>query len=643
MSTEANADVEAGPGRDYEALGLVAGLEIHQQLDTETKLFCGCPTRLREPEASTGSFTRYLHPTRSELGEIDEAALEESRVEREFEYLTYDSTCLVENDDEPPHRVCAEALEVTLEIAQLLDMDPVDQVHVMRKIVIDGSNTSGFQRTMKVADDGAIDTDHGPVRIEDLMLEEESAQRVAETDEGVRYSLDRLGIPLVEIGTKPDISSPEQAREAAQRIGMLLRSTGKVKRGLGTIRQDVNVSVAEGARVEIKGVQSLEDIDDIVANEADRQVALVEIAGELRDRDAAVDEPRDVTGVFEETDSGVIASALGGGGGNDGAGESGGAVMAVRLTGFDGLVGRELLPDRRLGTEPSDHAKGHGAGGIFHTDELPAYGITDDEVADLRAAVDAGESDAVALVAADRETAAVAIDAVAERARTAIEGVPEETRGADEDATTRYLRPLPGAARMYPETDVPPVEPDLADVETPELLTERVERYADEHGLDPGLAEQVAYGEQMPLYERVVGEGVDPTLAAQTLEGTLTELRRDDVPVERLTDDHLADALAAVAEDELPKGGLGDLLSALAADPGLSVEEAIEQEDLGGVGDEEVREAVRRVIERNADQVEAEGMGAFSGLMGECMGELRGKADGELVSSVLREEIQARS
>jgi glutamyl-tRNA(Gln) amidotransferase subunit E len=618
---------------DYEELGLVAGLEIHQQLDTATKLFCGCPTQLREPEAADRSFTRYLHPTKSELGEIDAAALEESMVDREFEYLAYDTTCLVEEDDEPPHRVDREAMEVALEIAQLMDMTAVDQTHVMRKIVVDGSNTTGFQRTMLVADDGVIETSEGPVGIEDMMLEEESAQRVEETDSGVRFSLDRLGIPLVEIGTKPDIRSPEQAREAAERIGMLLRSTGHVKRGLGTIRQDVNVSVAEGARVEIKGVQSLDDIDDIVRNEVGRQVALLDIAEELEARDAAVADPVDVTEVFADTDSGVIGGALG----------SGGKAMAVRLAGFDGLVGREIQPDRRLGTELADHAKRHGAGGIFHTDELPAYGVTEDEVAALRDAVDADPDDAVALVADDPETADLSIEAVVERAETALDGVPEETRDANEDGTTRYLRPLPGAARMYPETDVPPVEPDPSEVDTPELLTEKVERYQSEYGLGAGLAEQVAYGRRMPLFEAVVADGVDPTLAAGTLESTLTELRRDDVPVQNLTDDHLAASLHLVEDGEVPQEGLNDLLTALAENPELTAAEAVEQEDLGGVDEEEVREAIAEVVERNADQVEAEGMGAFSALMGECMGALRGKADGDVVSDVLREEIQKRA
>ncbi|RNJ26475.1 Glu-tRNA(Gln) amidotransferase subunit GatE [Halosegnis longus] len=614
---------------DYDDLGLVAGLEIHQQLDTETKLFCNCPTHRREPEESIRSFSRYLHPTASELGEIDDAALEESRVDRQFTYLGYDTTCLVEEDDEPPRRLDEEALETTLEIANLLDATAVDGLHVMRKIVVDGSNTSGFQRSALVATEGEIETEEGPVGIEDLMLEEESAARIEETEEGVTFGLDRLGIPLVEIGTKPDIRSPEQARDAAGRIGMLLRSTGKVKRGLGTIRQDVNVSIAEGARVELKGVQSLDDIEAIVREEVGRQVALLDIAEELTDRDASVADSQDVTDVFADTDSGVIAGAE--------------SVQAVRLAGFDGLVGREIQPDRRLGTELSDHAKRHGAGGIFHTDELPAYGVTEEEVEALRDAVDADAEDAVALVAADADVADRAIAAAADRARDALDGVPEETRDALQDGTSRYLRPLPGAARMYPETDVPEIHPEPSDVEPPELLTERVERYQSEDGLGEALAEQVAFGQFMPLYERAVREGVDPTFAATTLESTLTELRRDDVPVDVLDDAHLLAVMQLVEDGDLAQEGVNEVLTTLADDPDLTAEEAVEEAGLSGVSEAEVREAVAEVVERNAEQVQEEGMAAFSGLMGEAMGALRGKADGEVVSAALREEIQKRS
>ncbi|GAA0533081.1 Glu-tRNA(Gln) amidotransferase subunit GatE [Halorubrum ejinorense] len=624
---------DATPEYDYEELGLVAGLEIHQQLDTETKLFCDSPTVERDPDEADRSITRKLHPTKSELGELDDAAMEESRVDREFTYLAYDTTCLVEEDDEPPRRVDGEALSVALQIADLLDLSVVDQAHVMRKLVIDGSNTSGFQRSILLGQDGAIETDAGQVSVVDLMLEEESAKRVEETDDGVVYSLDRLGVPLVEIGTGPDIRSPEGARLAAERIGMLLRSTGAVKRGLGTIRQDVNVSIADGARVEVKGVQDLQGIEDIVRGEVGRQAELLEIRDELVEREASVGDRHDVTDVFADTESGVIRGAL----------DSGGKVTAVPLHGFDGLVGREIQSDRRLGTELSDHAKRHGAGGVFHTDELPAYGVTEAEVAALRDAVGAGDEDAVAIVAADPETADLAIDAAAERAETAVEGIPEETRGANDDGTTRYLRPLPGAARMYPETDVPPVEPDPSDVEAPELLDEKAERYAAEFGLDAGLAEQVAFGQRFPLFETAVDCGVDPTFAASTLESTTTEIRRDGAPVEALTDDHFLALFDLVEAGDLAKEGVPEVLTTLAEDPDLSAAEAVEEAGLSGVSEAEVREAVVEVVERNAEQIEAEGMGAFSGLMGEAMGALRGKADGEVVSDVLREEIGKRS
>ena len=239
--------------------------------------------------------------------------------------------------------------------------------------------------------------------------------------------------------------------------------------------------------------------------------------------------------------------------------------------------------------------------------------------------------------------AARAIAAVADRARTAIEGVPEETRDALQDGTSRYLRPLPGAARMYPETDVPEIRPEPGDIEPPELLTERVERYQSDDGLGEVLAEQVAFGQFMPLYERAVREGVDPTFAATTLESTLTELRRDDVSVELLDDAQLLAVMQLVESGDLAQEGVNEVLTTLADDPDLSAEAAVEAAGLSGVSEDEVREAVVEVVERNAEQVETEGMAAFSGLMGEAMGALRGKADGEVVSAALREEIQKRS
>src|SRR5512136_157231 len=296
---------------NYSSLGLVCGIEIHQQLDTASKLFCCCPTKLRDVDDSNFEFFRYLRPARSEMGEIDRAALEEVLVPRRFLYKAYDTTCLIEADEEPPREINPESLEISLTVARLLNMRIVDEIHTMRKTVIDGSNTAGFQRTAYIGSDGRIETSCGLVGIGILCLEEEAAKIIEDRGDEIVYSLDRLGIPLIEIGTTPDIVSPSHAREVAQHLGMILRSTGRVKRGLGTIRQDVNVSIKGGARVEIKGVQDLSLIEKIVELEAQRQVRLIEIRDELSRRMASVEpELADVTSIFASTSSKVIRKSL---------------------------------------------------------------------------------------------------------------------------------------------------------------------------------------------------------------------------------------------------------------------------------------------------------------------------------------------
>ncbi|MDD5768819.1 MAG: Glu-tRNA(Gln) amidotransferase subunit GatE, partial [Methanothrix sp.] len=497
---------------DYASLGLVCGIEIHQQLDTASKLFCGCPTRLRDVEESDHQFFRRLRPARSELGEIDRAALEEVLVSRKFIYKSYDTTCLVEADEEPPSELNPVALEIALIVSKLLNMQIADEVHTMRKIVIDGSNTSGFQRTAYVASHGSIETSCGEVGMETICLEEEAARIIEDRGDEVVYSLDRLGIPLVEICTSPDIVSPQHAREVAQRLGMVLRSTGRVKRGLGTIRQDVNISIKDGARVEIKGVQDLNLIETIVAVEANRQRLLLEIGEELLGRKAQVfDSVADVTGLFATTESKVIKAAL----------KKGGVVLAVRLGGFAGLLGKEIQPGRRLGSELSDRAKRAGVGGIFHSDELPAYGITQKEVEDVRAELGALAGDCVVMVAAPRDRAEAAMKAVLERAKEALVGVPEETRRALPKGTSEYMRPLPGSARMYPETDVPPVvvTSDYVDsLELPELFEERAARFSEEYGLNREFAGLIASSPNYQLFEDTVRDlSLPPALVVRTL------------------------------------------------------------------------------------------------------------------------------
>src|SRR3989338_6175242 len=236
------------------------GLEIHQRFDTN-KLFCSCPSKLSENEPADLVIQRRLHPVFSELGEFDKAALAEFARDRVYEYSVYDKcNCLVEIDEEPPHRINQEALAIALEIAMHLNAKPVDEVHVMRKIVIDGSNTSGFQRTAIIAVNGYLETSRGRVVIPQIAIEEECCGIIESNDKKISYRLDRLGIPLVEISTDPDIKEGQHLLEVAEKIGMILRATGKVARGLGTIRQDVNVSIEGCARVEIKGAQDLKSL-----------------------------------------------------------------------------------------------------------------------------------------------------------------------------------------------------------------------------------------------------------------------------------------------------------------------------------------------------------------------------------------------
>jgi len=608
---------------DYKALGLVAGIEIHQQLDTKEKLFCHCPTTLMDNAEHTGEFSRYLRATESEMGEIDRAAQEEMKRIRRFRYYTYKTTCLVENDEEPPAPFNEEALSIGLTLAKTFGMTPIPQVHTMRKLVIDGSNTSGFQRTALVAINGALPNGGS---IETICIEEEAAQRVKDEI----FSLDRLGIPLAEITTSPCMHTPEEVQQVAEYIGMVLRSTGKVKRGLGTIRQDVNISIKNGARVEIKGVQELDLIAEVVRREVQRQQTLLLIREELVKRNASVGtEQIDVTDLFKATGSAILKKAK--------------KISALVLPGFAGLVGRELQPGRRLGSEMSDYAKKCGVGGIFHTDELPAYGVTAEEVTKLREFVHAGEHDAVILVSgANEKQAGCAWNQVYMRAKIALseKPVPEETRKMLEEGSTAYMRPLPGAERMYPETDVLPVRIDEARwnaVVIPELLTVTAERYAKDLGLDPAVARQMAFSEERPLFEQAVAKGIKPTLASRTLLATIKELRRDGVETDKIPDTAIIAVLEAVEKGAAAKEAIPEVLTAIAK--GSTVKDAMAKL-APSVSRDELAAVIKKIVTERAEFVTQKQKGALGPLMGVVMQEVRGSVDGKVVSELLRKEIE---
>ncbi len=554
------------------------GLEIHQRLNTG-KLFCDCPNE--EGRGEPKRVVRMLHPVYSEMGEVDRAAQEAAQREQVFEYLYYENcNCLVELDEEPPHPMREEALRIGLEIAHHLKSKPVSEVHTMRKIVIDGSNTSGFQRTAVISLGGKIESPKGDVRISTVAVEEESAGIVEKKDDRSIYSLDRLGVPLVEIGTEPDIKDPEHLREIAEKLGLILRATGKVMRGLGTIRQDVNVSIEGGARVEIKGAQNLKTISLLAENEAKRQENLLSIISEIKRRLGGKIQLKgaisDLTPVFSSTSAKMIKSGL----------ESGQRILGMKLEKHAGLIGKEINPNRRYGTELSDYAKTAGVKGIIHSDEdMKKYGISEPEVAALHKLLSMEKDDAFVLVIAKEAVARKALEKVLERAR--MDYIPKETRKANEDGTSSYMRPLPGKARLYPETDIPPVRI------TPELMKSVAEGASE--GLEAkrekllkllnkDMAERVLRSRNLALFEKLVAEGIEPMLAASTLEDTLVMLRREGV--EPKEGDIIA-LFTAYRKGEFVKAAIPDLLREMCA--GKSAEQALDSRQLRKISGAELK------------------------------------------------------
>lgn len=617
---------------DWEKLGLKMGLEIHQQLNTQHKLFCPCKTELIDDEHNE-LIRRNLRPTQSELGEIDRAALQESLRNLNFQYEAYNyNTCLVETDDEPPHSLNEEALEISITIAALMNMHIVDEFHTMRKQVIDGSNTGGFQRTGLVATDGYLDTPYGRVAIESLGLEEDAARRIETTDDYTEFRLDRLGIPLAEITTDPSMHHPEQVREVAYMIGQVLRSTN-VKRGLGTIRQDLNISISEGARVEIKGVQNLDLMSTIVENEVTRQLNLIDIKKELNERNAEVlEEIHDLDELFENTESKILKSAE--------------SIKAVILKGFDGLIGREVQPGRRFGTEIASYAKKRGVSGIFHSDELPAYGITQEEVDKVSEFLDIGPEDAFIIVAHDEDIAISALEEVKRRANLGFEGVLEETRKSLDDGNTEYMRPLPTANRMYLETDIPlfkitdeMVEPIKNNL--PELPDVKKERIIKEYNLSEDLANQLVKRLEADVFEEILSDvDVNPTPVASLLAYDLREIKRERYDISILTTQHFKDLFKLLADGKIAKDSVTKLATAIIESPEEDVTTIAESNNLTLLSEDEVCEIIANIVAKNEKMVKERQMGAMGPLMGMSMKELKGKADGSLVNKIVKEEIQ---
>lgn len=496
---------------------LKIGLEIHIQLDTG-KLFCPC--RCDISNSGTNTFTRTLYPTSGELGKTDRAALFELSRGRLFEYAITGNSCLVEMDEEPPHEMNGEAVKVALSLAVALNCQVFPEVFVMRKIVVDGSNTTGFQRTSLVGVDGKIDVDSRKIGITAICLEEDSARKLSQEGGRVNYSLDRLGIPLVEISTDPDIKTPEEAMDVAREIGYMAASTGMVRQGAESIRQDVNMSLGYG-RVEIKGVSRLSLIREVIVNEMERQTNLSDAVSILKERgnwNPTSLSPVDVSDMFMKSESKIIAGSL----------KRKEKIIAFTLRHLKGLLKKEKF---RVGREIADALKPYGIMGILHGDELPGYGIGNDLIKKVIDRLKLGSDDSFALVGVPEGHEKEVMETVKERIEKLLSLDFSETRAANTDGTTSFLRPLPGRERMYPETDIPTFrvsEELLAEVrrEAPKSFEEQVQILSAKYSISKqDVSTIIRNGNRESLVK--ISKFVEPKLAARILIHTIPQIEKD--------------------------------------------------------------------------------------------------------------------
>ncbi len=590
----------------YKSIGFRCGLEIHQRLSTEHKLFCECSTD-SSGDRVIGSVERRQRAVVGELGAMDRSTSFESSRNRSFVYNIFKrSSCLVDVDEEPPHHVNMRAVEAALRFASAFNARIPDEIEPMRKEVVDGSDPSAFQRSMMVAYDGTLEIGKRGIPITSIFLEEESSGIVSTKDDTVAYNIDRIGIPLIEIDTDPSISSPQEAKEAALKIGLLLRLTGKkegdtavseVQRGIGTIRQDVNVSIAGGTRVEIKGLQEIDSVDLFIENEIERQLRLIDIKKRLIERHAQVDgKSIDLTEILKHHDGKIVRDAL----------SKGGVVLGARLKGFSGFLGMEINPDRRLGSEVSDYAKMAGVRGIIHSDEdLGKYELSEDTVMQIRQALGANSDDAFILIAADRQSCSKAMAHAIDRARMAMAEVPPETRAVADakKGNTRFMRPLPGGSRMYPETDSEPIEITSQFYEAVKkgtvYMQERIRKLEKELN-NPQIAEQMASSTKLMLYEYITGrvKGVNLVVAATLLE-KVRELERSGISAE-LDRDTFVNIFKRYSEGEITKAAIGEIIK-YSPKSASDVERIVKSNELERISGAKLKDMVARARKNGAD------------------------------------------
>ncbi len=628
---------------DYEKLGLRCGLEIHQQLNSKTKLFCRCPNELQGTRDPDFTIKRFMRPVLGEMGTYDEAMLTEYEKGMSIVYEGYnDVICTYELDETPPFLSNDEARNIAIEVALLLNANIIEEMHVCRKNYLDGSVPCGFQRTMILAKDGYIELENGKrIGIDILCLEEDAARKI-KTEKKINYfRLDRLGIPLVEVTTDPDINDPQECRECAERLGLLLWSTN-VKKVLGSIRQDVNVSIKEGTRIEIKGVQKLDWIPILINHEVSRQLKLVEIKAEIEKRklseDNIPDEPVDMSKAMAKTSCSFVAKGI----------KSGKKLFGINFKGFKGLLEKELMHDYRFGTEIASKVKSiSGLKGLIHSDEdLKKYNFSDNDIETLKNSLKSEEDDCFILVLGTKKEVDKAMNVIIKRVKFAFKGVPPETRRALEDGNTEFLRELHGGARLYPDTDSQAIinskeEIKVINENLPEYPWETIEFYSKKYKLEERQIKELIFTGNLNLFNDLIKIYPDnPVLIITTLLETTTALRRNGKNVENINESDYKDLFTLLKKKEIGKEAIEDVLSLKADSPELSIEQIKEKLKIVSISVEDLNKIIDQIVTSNSNVIKEKEMRAMGPLMGEVMKEVRGKIDGKIVSNELKIAIE---
>jgi len=623
---------------DINNIGLKVGLEIHQQLDTKKKLFCDC-TPIEEDQFAR-KFSRRLRAAKSELGKIDPAALFESTKSKTIIYYTNpQSSCLVEEDEEPPHALDFDAKNIALLISSALESKIFSEIHVMRKTVIDGSNTTGFQRTMLVSQGGHIEVKGKKVGVQSICLEEDAGKLIKDEGNHRFFSLDRLGIPLVEIALDPVDGDPKFVKDIALTLGRLLRVTKKVMRGIGSIRQDVNISIEGGGVIEVKGVQQLDQLEKIIEFEAKRQHGLKLIADRInqtgfseisRDEDVS-----DITEIMTECNSKIIKKSI----------EKQDKIFAMKIKKLKGILGFEPYSDVRLGKEIGQLVRFFGIGGVFHSDELPNYGIEVEDVKRVSEKLNIGKDDAFLIIAGEKISVGFAIDSIINRISLAKDGPPAETRAATQNGDTIFLRPRPGAARMYPETDIPTVkvsEKEIIEIKSkiPKSWEESIKEIEKKYQINKQLAEQIFDSDYFEVFEKICSDKQSPNFVASVLCSTITNLERQGLDSNLLNDQKIRDTFGLLEQGKINKESIDIIFEQIMSKKANNVLEALENASITQLTEDELEKILDEIIQKNMEKIKEEQMRALSGLMGIAMKEVRGKASGKIINQKLKEKIQ---